>query len=54
MTHYTKAYVQSFSEGLHVELKPLGVHVTVLLPGPTDTAVIAKFGLARTRCRSGR
>jgi uncharacterized protein len=40
-----KAYVQSFSEGLHVELKPLGVHVTVLPPGFTDTAVIAKFGL---------
>ncbi len=40
-----KAYVQSFSEGLHVELKPLGVHVTVLPPGFTDTDVIAKFGL---------
>jgi NAD(P)-dependent dehydrogenase (short-subunit alcohol dehydrogenase family) len=40
-----KAYVQSFSEGLHVELDPLGVHVTVLPPGPTDTPVIAKFGL---------
>ncbi len=40
-----KAYVQSFSEGLHVELKPLGVHVTVLLPGLTDTPVIAKLGL---------
>jgi uncharacterized protein len=40
-----KAYVQSFSEGLHVELEPLGVHMTVLPPGPTDTPVIAKFGL---------
>lgn len=40
-----KAYVQSFSEALHVELKPLGVHVTVLPPGLTDTPVIAKFGL---------
>jgi short-subunit dehydrogenase len=40
-----KAYVQSFSEGLHVELKPLGVHVTVLPPGLTDTPVIAKLGL---------
>jgi short-subunit dehydrogenase len=40
-----KAYVQSFSEGLHVELKPQGVHVTVLPPGFTDTDVIAKFGL---------
>jgi short-subunit dehydrogenase len=40
-----KAYVQSFSEALHVELKPMGVHVTVLPPGLTDTPVIAKFGL---------
>ena len=40
-----KAYVQSFAKALHVELKPLGVHVTVLPPGPTDTPVLAKFGL---------
>ena len=36
--------VQSFSEVVYVELKPLAVHVTVLPPGFTDTAVIAKFG----------
>jgi short-subunit dehydrogenase len=41
-----KAYVHSFGEALHVELKPLGVHVTVLPPGPTETPVIAKFGLS--------
>ena len=40
-----KSYVQSFSESLHVEWKPLGVHVTVLPPGLTDTPVLAKFGL---------
>jgi short-subunit dehydrogenase len=40
-----KAYVQSFAQALHVELKPLGVHVTVLPPGMTDTPVLAKFGL---------
>jgi short-subunit dehydrogenase len=40
-----KAYVQSFAKALHVELKPLGVHVTVLTPGPIDTPVLAKFGL---------
>jgi NAD(P)-dependent dehydrogenase (short-subunit alcohol dehydrogenase family) len=40
-----KAYVQSLAEALHVEWKPLGVHVTVLPPGPTDTPVIEKFGL---------
>jgi hypothetical protein len=36
----------SFGEALHVELKPLGVHVTVLPPGPTETPVIAKLGLS--------
>jgi short-subunit dehydrogenase len=30
----TKAYVISFSEALHQELKPRGVRVTVLCPGP--------------------
>jgi hypothetical protein len=40
-----KAYVQSFAKALHAELKPLGVHVTVLPPGATDTPVLAKFGL---------
>jgi len=40
-----KSYVKSFSESLHVEWKPLGVHVTVLAPGLTETPVLAKFGL---------
>jgi hypothetical protein len=30
-----------------VEWKPLGVHVTILPPGPTDTPVIEKFGFNR-------
>jgi hypothetical protein len=42
-----KAYVQSLAEALHVEWKSLGVHVTVLLPGPTGTPVIEKFGFNR-------
>jgi short-subunit dehydrogenase len=33
----TKAYVLSLSEALHEELKPHGVHVTCLCPGPTRT-----------------
>lgn len=33
----TKAYVQSFSQALTVELEPYGVVVTCLSPGPTDT-----------------
>jgi short-subunit dehydrogenase len=40
-----KAYVQSLAQGLHVELKPLGVQVTVLPVGPTETPVLAKLGL---------
>jgi len=41
----SKAFVQSFGESLHVELKRKGVHVTVQVVPPTDTAIIAKFGL---------
>ena len=33
----TKAYVLSFSEALHEELKPHEVHVSALCPGPTRT-----------------
>lgn len=39
-----KSYVQSFGESLHAELAPLGIHVTVLVIGPTQTAIIEKFG----------
>src|SRR5579862_9009259 len=40
-----KAYVHSLGEALHYEFKSLGVHVTVLAAGVTNTAVIEKFGL---------
>jgi short-subunit dehydrogenase len=40
-----KAYVQSLGLALHEEWKPRGVYVTVLPPGPTETPVLAKFGL---------
>src|SRR5271168_2718608 len=40
-----KAYVHSLGEALHYEFKPLGVYVTVLAAGGTNTAVIDKFGL---------
>jgi len=39
-----KSYVQSFGEALHVELAPLGVSVSVLIIGPTQTAIIEKIG----------
>lgn len=41
----SKAYVQAFGEALHVELKPLGVTVSVLIVAPTQTAIIDKFGM---------
>src|SRR5947208_6852976 len=40
-----KAYVHSLGEALHYEFKPLGVYVTVLAAGVTNTAVLEKFGL---------
>jgi len=40
----TKAYVLSFSEALHRELKPRGVRVTALCPGPVPTEFQARAG----------
>ena len=40
-----KAYVRSLGEALHNEFKPLGVYVTVLAAGVTNTAVLEKFAL---------
>jgi short-subunit dehydrogenase len=39
-----KSYVQSFGEALHAELSPLGVNVSVLVVGPTQTSIIEKIG----------
>jgi short-subunit dehydrogenase len=41
----TKAYVLSFGEALHHELKPLGVRVTTLCPGPVETEFQARAGM---------
>src|SRR5579863_4131488 len=38
-----KAYVHSLGEALHYEFKPLGVYVTVLATGFTNTEVLGKF-----------
>jgi hypothetical protein len=47
MTVYyaTKAYVLSFSEGLHSELKRRGVRVSVLCPGPVPTEFAERAGV---------
>ncbi len=42
----TKAYVLSFSEALHSELKPKGIRVTVLCPGPVPTEFAARAGVS--------
>src|SRR6476660_4195532 len=41
----TKAYVLSFSEALHSELKPRGIRVTVLCPGPVPTEFAERAGI---------
>ena len=46
--HASKAYVLSFSEALHWELKPMGVRVTALCPGPVVTEFQARAGITDT------
>jgi short-subunit dehydrogenase len=52
-TYYaTKAYVNSFSEALHSELRGTGVTVTVLCPGPVATEFAVVSGMQTTRAFS--
>ena len=44
----TKAYILTLGESVHRELAPRGVHVSVLLPGATDTPMVARFGARDT------
>ncbi|HSW77588.1 MAG TPA: SDR family NAD(P)-dependent oxidoreductase [Candidatus Chromulinivoraceae bacterium] len=41
-----KAYILSLAEALHAELKPSGVNVAALLPGPVATPMLTELGLA--------
>jgi len=41
----TKAYVLSFSRSLYHELKPQGIHVTCVCPGPMDTGFTDRAGM---------
>lgn len=45
--HYaaTKAYIQSFAEGLHAELTPLGVDVIASAPGPIQSGFAARANM---------
>jgi len=45
----TKAYVLSFTESLHEELKSQGIRVTVLCPGPVKTEFQERAGIGDRR-----
>src|SRR6202140_2050610 len=45
----SKAYVLSFSEALHRELKSRGIRVTALCPGPVPTEFQARSGMRADR-----
>lgn len=47
--HGTKAFVQSFTEALRYEVKDLGIVVTALLPGATDTDFFKKAGMTDSK-----
>ncbi len=48
----TKAYVQSFSEGLWAEAKPHGVAVTSLCPGPVNTGFLVRATAGKRRAET--
>jgi short-subunit dehydrogenase len=48
----TKAYVLSFSEALHQELRSRGIKVTALCPGPVPTDFQSRAGLRDDRAQS--
>lgn len=49
----SKAFLESFAEALHSELKDSGVSVTALMPGATDTRFFVRAGLLDTRLGRG-
>jgi uncharacterized protein len=48
----SKAFVLSFSQSLRHELKDLGITVTALQPGPTDTNFFHRAGMDNTKVGS--
>jgi short-subunit dehydrogenase len=48
MYNASKAFIQSFAEGLHDEFLGSGVSVTALMPGPTDTQFFRRAGMVNT------
>ena len=49
----TKAFLRSFGESLHNELKDTGIHVTVLMPGVTDTTFFHRAEMDDTKAGAG-
>lgn len=47
--HGTKAFVQSFTEGIREEVKDKGVTITALLPGATATDFFNKAGMTEAK-----
>jgi uncharacterized protein len=45
----TKAFLLSFSEAINYELKPAGISVTTLCPGPTESEFKVRAGSQRSR-----
>jgi short-subunit dehydrogenase len=45
----TKFMVEGFSEAMHAELKPLGIHVTIVEPGPFRTDFLDASSLGRSK-----
>ncbi|MBX9768248.1 MAG: SDR family NAD(P)-dependent oxidoreductase [Bdellovibrionales bacterium] len=41
----TKAFIQSFAEGIHRELKPYGVDVLAVAPGPVHSGFAGRAGM---------
>lgn len=48
MYYATKAYVLSLTESLHEEVKPLGIRVSCLCPGPVKTRFQEKAGVKKS------
>ncbi len=49
----TKAFLRSFGESLHNELKDTNLHVTVLMPGVTDTNFFHRAEMDDTKVGAG-
>jgi uncharacterized protein len=50
----TKAYVVSFSEAMHNEVRDYGITITALCPGPTKTEFDKRAGGTNTKLLKGR